>query len=249
MNLRPALASFALVPALFVAGCDNAPAPGASSASAAAKSSAPAASAKPSAAASAKAAPTASAAASAAAGAEPKEITPEDLAKLLKLPDGAKKQKVPGLEGFEVSAPDGVKIAVAGANREKKWGTLTSGANKGAILIANHEQDDGEKCMKLADAKAKLAGAKIVKELAHTSQPKEAGGKNTDWGEAIELVVFERDGKQGFYAHKEFNHGDDSTHVCCAAGAPGDVAELKGVGEPAQNDALSSICLSMTFTF
>jgi hypothetical protein len=117
------------------------------------------------------------------------------------------------------------------------------------MLLANHEQDEGEKCMKLADAKAKLAGAKIVRELTLTSAPEESGGKNTDYGETIELVVFERDGKQGFYAHKEFNHGDDSTHVCCAAGAPGDAKELSGTADAADVDALSAVCLSMSFSF
>jgi hypothetical protein len=245
---RLSVPSVVLGCALSLVACGDAAKPAAGSGSAAAKSSAPAASAKPAASASAAAAPPSSAA-PAGDAAEPAEIKPDDLLKQLKLPDGSSPQKVPDLEGFMFIAPKGAKLAVSRTGRVMKWGTLSVGSQSGAILIANHEQDDGEKCLKLADAKKKLGGAKIVRELNLTSEPKQVGEKYTDYGEHIELVVYERDGKRGFYAHKEFNHGDDSTHVCCAAGGTGDVAELKGTAEAADVDALSSVCLSMTFEF
>ncbi len=227
-------------------GCGDKAAPeGASSASPAKSSAAAAGSAKVAASASA-----AATAAPAAAEAGSKEVTGKALLEQLKLPADSSEHKVPDMEGFAFRGPKDAKLSLGSPmDRKKKWGTVSAGGKSAAMLLANHEQDEGEKCMKLADAKAKLAGAKIVRELTLTSAPEESGGKNTDHGETIELVVFERDGKQGFYAHKEFNHGDDSTHVCCAAGAPADAKELKGTADPADVDALSAVCLSMTFSF
>ncbi len=173
-----------------------------------------------------------------------------DLTKLLKLPEGSAQQKVAGMEGFNFMGPKDTKLADVGAGgRTKKWGTTSFGGMTMATLLANHEQDEGEKCMKLADAKAKLQGAKIVREASHTSEPEKKGETYVDWGEKLELVVFERDGKQGFYAHKEFNHGDDSTHVCCTAGSAADAKDLKGTADPAQIDQMSSVCWSWTFSF
>lgn len=233
-------AVLALTAVLAACGDDKA-APTATSASAA-KSAAPAKTVAASASAAAPAAP-------AAAPGEKSEVTGKALLEQLKLPAGSTEHKVPNMEGFAFRGPADAKLSLGGAGRSKAWGTVSAGGKSAALLLANHEQDEGEKCMKLADAKAKLAGAKIVRELSLTSSPEESGGKNTDHGETIELVVFERDGKQGFYAHKEFNHGDDSTHVCCAAGAPADAKGLTGTADAADVDALSSVCLSMTFSF
>ena len=189
----------------------------------------------------------ASAAAAPAAGAE---LTGEAFLKLLKLPEGSKAQSVPGMEGFGFLGPADTKLADVGAGRPKKWGTTTFGGMTMATLLVNHEQDDGEKCMKLADAKTKLGSAKIVKEQTFTVPVVEKDGKYTDFGdEAAELLIFERDGKQGFYAHKVFDHGDDATRICCTAGAAADAKELKGSADAAQIEAMSAVCLSWSFKF
>ena len=189
----------------------------------------------------------ASAAAAPAAGAE---LTGEAFLKLLKLPEGSKAQSVPGMEGFSFLGPADTKLADVGAGRPKKWGTTSFGGMTMATLLVNHEQDEGEKCMKLADAKTKLGSAKIVKEQTFTVPVVEKDGKYTDFGdEAAELLIFEREGKQGFYAHKVFDHGDDATRICCTAGAAADAKDLKGSAEPAQIEAMSAVCLSWSFKF
>ena len=189
----------------------------------------------------------ASAAAAPAAGAE---LTGEAFLKLLKLPEGSKAQSVPGMEGFGFLGPADTKLADVGAGRPKKWGTTSFGGMTMATLLVNHEQDEGEKCMKLADAKTKLGSAKIVKEQTFTVPVVEKDGKYTDYGdEASELIIFERDGKQGFYAHKVFDHGDDATRICCTAGAAADAKELKGSADAAQIEAMSAVCLSWSFKF
>lgn len=189
----------------------------------------------------------ASAAAAPAAGAE---LTGEAFLKLLKLPEGSKAQSVPGMEGFGFLGPADTKLADVGAGRPKKWGTTSFGGMTMATLLVNHEQDEGEKCMKLADAKTKLGSAKIVKEQTFTVPVVEKDGKYTDFGdEAAELLIFERDGKQGFYAHKVFDHGDDATRICCTAGAAADAKELKGSADAAQIEAMSAVCLSWSFKF
>ena len=193
----------------------------------------------------------ASAAASAAAApAAAAELTGEAFLKLLKLPEGSKAQSVPGMEGFGFLGPADTKLADVGAGRPKKWGTTSFGGMTMATLLVNHEQDEGEKCMKLADAKTKLGSAKIVKEQTFTVPVVEKDGKYTDYGdEAAELIIFERDGKQGFYAHKVFDHGDDATRICCTAGAAADAKELKGSADAAQIEAMSAVCLSWSFKF
>jgi hypothetical protein len=197
------------------------------------------------------AAPTTSAPPSAsAAAAEPKELSTDAFLKLLKLPVDSKPQTVPGMEGFGFLAPAGTKLTDVGAGRPKKWGTTTFGGMTMATLLVNHEQDDGEKCMKLADAKAKLGSAKILREEKFQIPVEEKDGKYTDYGdEAAELLVFERDGKQGFYAHKVFDHGDDATRICCTAGPAADAKTLAGTAEPDQIEAMSAVCLSWTFKF
>jgi len=236
--------------AFSLAACGEGAKPASSGASAAspAKSSAPS---KSSAAASSAPAPSAPPSAAAPSGEKQEVASGDDFMKLLQLPQGSSVQKVPGMEGFSFSGPKDTKLTKVGADtdRKKVWGTIAFGGQSMAALLANHEQDDGEKCMKLADVKTKLAGAKIVREASYSVPVAEKEGKNTDYGEDIEVVVFERDGKQGFWVHKEFNHGDDSTHICCTAGNPSDAKELKGSVDAAQVDALSSVCLSMTFQF
>lgn len=256
MNARTISSTLSVLSLLALAHCGDA-ASSASSASAAkdAGSAKPAASAKSSAAASAKP----SAAPSAAASSAPADIPPasgEELKgdafiKLLKLPEGSKAQSVAGMEGFGFLGPADTKLAGVGAGATKKWGTTTFGGMTMATLLVNHEQDTGgDKCMKLDEAKAKLAGAKIVKEQTFKIPVEEKDGKYTDYGdEAAELVVFERDGKQGFYAHKVFDHGDDATRICCTAGAAADAKDLKGTADAAQIDAMSAVCLSWTFKF
>jgi hypothetical protein len=178
------------------------------------------------------------------------DLTGEAFLKLLKLPEGSKAQSVPGMEGFGFLGPADTKLADVGAGRPKKWGTTSFGGMTMATLLVNHEQDEGEKCMKLADAKAKLGSAKIVKEQTFSIPVVEKDGKYTDYGdEAAELLVFERDGKQGFYAHKVFDHGDDATRICCTAGAAADAKELKGSADAAQIEAMSAVCLSWSFKF
>jgi hypothetical protein len=214
----------------------------------------PAGTAKPSTSAGASAKPSTapSAAASSAPAAEGEDLKGEDFLKLLKLPEGSKAQKVPGMEGFGFLGPADTKLTDVGAGRPKKWGTTTFGGMTMATLLVNHEQDEGEKCMKLADAKAKLGGAKIIKEQSFSVPvgDKDKDEKYTDYGdEAAELLVFERDGKQGFYVHKSFDHGDDATRICCTAGSAADAKDLKGTADAAQIDAMSAVCLSWTFKF
>lgn len=213
---------------------------GASSASAAAK---PATSASPGASAATSAAPAAP------AGAAQEFKTGDEFLKSLKLPTGVADSKVPGMEGFVFQGPKDAKLSLTRDGNKTKWGTLSFGGSSVAALLASPEQDEGAQCLKLADAKKKLDGAKIVREASFSVPLTEKGEAHRDWGDESELVVFERDGKQGFYVHKMFDHGDDSTHFCCAAGKPEEAADLKGSVEADKIDALSSVCLSMTFNF
>lgn len=244
-----ALLSAAVVLSSLVA-CDDKTTPaGSATAAATTKPASSVSSAKPTATATATATAAASASAAPAAG-EKKEISAEDLQKLFKAPEGSTSQKVAGMDGFLFNGPKDVKLAGVGTPGKKKWGTTTFGGLTMATLLVNHEQDEGEKCMKLADAKTKIGDAKIVKESLYTVPVVDKAGKHADFGdEAAELLVFEKDGKQGFYAHKVFDHGDDATHVCCTAGAAADAPALKGTAEAEKIDQMAGVCMSWSFNF
>lgn len=171
----------------------------------------------------------------------------------MKLPASSSTQKAPGLgrELFGFSGPKGTRwhLPTGGDPYKTQWASLSLGGDTMAILLASPEQDQGDQCPKLTDIKARVGDAKILKQATYEVPSLEKGDKTTTWGETIELLVFERDGRQGFYAHKIFDHGDDSTHVCCTAGAPSGAKDLKNVVEPSKVDGMIGVCMSVTFTF
>jgi hypothetical protein len=243
-----------------VSACESKPTDGAPSAKPSGSQATPAKpSAKPSAAAasaapSASAAPAASASGEAAAPGEPKKLdTGEAFLKLWKLPDGAAAQPLTGMEGWSFTGPKDVKWP--GRGDKTAWGAVTVGGKSMAVLVASPEQDEGDQCFPMAEAKKKLGGgdvggAKVLSEQTFEVPPSEKGDKTTTWGEEIELIVWEKvEGQRGFYAHKMFDHGDDSTHICCASGASGDAKELKGLVDAAATEPMIAVCMSTTFTF
>lgn len=204
---------------------------------------------KPTAAASGAPSAAASSDPAAESGAAKEFASGDEFLKSLKLPAGAAEQKVAGMEGFVFLGPKDAKLASTRNGGKTKWGSLTFGGDSVAALLASPEQDEGAQCFKLDDAKKKLGDAKIITEARFAVPLTEKGENHKDWGDDNELLVFEKDGKRGFYVHKTFDHGDDSTHFCCAAGKPEEAADLKGTMDAAKIDAATSVCLTMTFNF
>ena len=168
----------------------------------------------------------------------------------MKLPEGWSAAKVPGNEDFGYSGPKDVKWPSAkNIDRKTKWAEVSFGSGKMALLMASPEQDQGEQCQSSADMKAKIGTAKVITEATYEVPPLEKGGKTTTWGATIELLVFEKDGKRGFYAHKVFDHGDDTTHVCCTGGPASGAKDLATLDDAAKVDAMAAVCMSITYTF
>ncbi len=168
----------------------------------------------------------------------------------MKLPEGSSAAKIPGEEDFGYSGPMDVKWPSAKLIGGKtSWAEVSFGSGKMALLMASPEQDQGEQCKSSADMKAKIGTAKVITEATYEVPPLEKGGKTTTWGATIELLVFEKDGKRGFYAHKVFDHGDDTTHVCCTGGPASGAKDLATLDDAAKVDAMAAVCMSITYTF
>jgi hypothetical protein len=115
-----------------------------------------------------------------------------------------------------------------------------------AYTSHNPSGDDGPGCPKLADMKAKIGGAKILHELSGSS---ETSDDNVTLGDQIELLMFEKDGKVGFYAVKVFDHGDDATSYCAAPGSPAGAKNLTTLYDKEKAELLAATFMSLHFKF
>lgn len=258
MNRPHLIWSAALCGSMFLLACGDSGGGAASGSAAGAKpaGSAPASakpSAKPSAAmpatatasaepaASVDAPPTASGSAppagSSAAGPEGGSPLPADLAKLTDAIKDGVELKDPKMEGFFFTAPKGAKLEPAPA--PGAWSTITVDGAK-LSFMAHAASDGGDGCPKLADMKAKAKGAKDL--LSASSKLKPWGKKSL--GDNVELWMFEKDGKAGFYGVKTFE-GKDKTTYCCAPGEQADAEAMKPVVDKAKAETLAGVCLSL----
>jgi hypothetical protein len=167
---------------------------------------------------------------------------PADLKKLL---DGVKdptEVKDPKLEDFFFKAPKDVKITESPAPGE--WNELAyDGASMGFLAWA--PSDGGDGCPKMADAKAKLKDGKSLLDVKHTLKP---WGKES-MGDEVELFMYEKDGKAGFYGVKMFKGKKEPTYYCAASGKASEAAAMKGLLDKAKAEVLAGIFIGLSTKF
>jgi hypothetical protein len=157
-------------------------------------------------------------------------------------------------ELHSLAAPKGAKLGkVDESDESRPWRSLTAGDLQMSVRVHSPEQDTGAGCPSMADVRASLGGAKVVRDEKFAAEPKEIKkGEATTYlslGDKVEVLEWESGGKAGFYAIKNFDQGDDSTNICCVAGAPATADKRSTLVDPAQAKVMASICLSAAFDY
>jgi hypothetical protein len=165
------------------------------------------------------------------------------LTKGIKLPIG-------GINLYTMTAPAGSKAGPYDLDAPShQWQAFTSKGRQFSVRSAPVESDPATTCPYAADLRSKLKGATVVSDDAyHITRDDDATGRKPSMGDLVELLLWEKDGKAGFYVLKQFGWGgedDDTLNICCTAGAPdraGDYATLVALDDA---KAMAAICLSI----
>lgn len=171
--------------------------------------------------------------------------------KALALPAGAEKKNDPqlGSDLFSFEIPKGYaftqkKSAMAMAGAPKSWVAVEGDGVSFAFMSHNPSGDDGPGCPKVDEMKAKVSGAKILLDKSFKTEMKD----DVSVGDEVNIFIFEKDGKTGFYATKMFDHGDDATTYCAATGTADDAKALTATYDKAKTEALAAIFMSLKFS-
>jgi hypothetical protein len=174
---------------------------------------------------------------------EPKAFTPAAFLQDVGLPADVASLSLEEL--FTIQIPKGAKISKEEtSDRTKPWRSLTAGDLTMSLRVHSPEQDEGPSCPAIADVKASLKGAKILRDQAFLV---ETEGSSFPFGDTIQLLQWESGGKYGFYAIKNFDFGDDSANFCCVVGAPSTADARSTLVDQAQMQAMTGICMSGAF--
>lgn len=161
---------------------------------------------------------------------------PTALAGVVAIADGSRALGLGG-DFLQLDAPAGASVRRGGDN----W-TYLRGVEPGvAIYQHNPAGDDGEDCPTLEVIRQRLGDAQVT-ETRRVAVP--WSGEGPAFGDEIDLLLFTRGERAGFYVRKRFDHGDDYTDLCAAFGASDDALSMGGLGTPEQARRMAAAILT-----
>jgi hypothetical protein len=184
---------------------------------------------------------------SASPAAEKKAIVeglPAQIASKVKLPPDTATVKGE-IDLFEMKVAVGMKWKQAATVGKKKWRVLEGNGVKMSVYSFNPSGDDGDDCPKMDAMKKKVKDPKVLVDESFSTETKD----NVSYGDEVKLFVFEKGGKFGFYARKMFDHGDDATTYCAAAGDAAEAQAMTGRVGKQQAEELAAMFMSLKFSF
>lgn len=162
---------------------------------------------------------------------------PQSLAPLVDTPKNARSIELGG-SLTEMEAPRKARVKGGWADGS----TELRGVKPSVVLyFHNPAGDDGEDCPTLEQVEARLGDAKVTA-LQRASVP--WTGQGPAYGDEIDLLLFERGPRAGFYVRKRFDHGDDYTDLCGAFGTMKSGFDMQKLGTPAQAREMAGALLT-----